>query len=373
MNAPRCIGKSKWRLETVARLFGPCNSSLFSGFKYQHKDHNLVCSMVLSPGIHTFNKADAVYFFDTRSHLQQPFKRLSGVPLCKFMQRDGCCRAGDCCKFSHASPACFSPEVPVYIGHMLEQCQSLICRSLRLPLPQETPFLRSRVYSKYRHHGMFPARRRVASSGVITFLILRLICPGQTKRKARALAASQYLPMQIYRGLALQADDFNEHDASLFVDCQGYRFMTLLKHPHTCKMCKQNAPGCGTVGCTNAKTELDFCWKQLPEGWEICPPDDVSIAVCAEFAWQSTRLMLSDGGAYETLGCICHQCAACSALPKMPSQPEYYGSHRIVRDFILPHEIQGSKSYRQSVWKQNCVPFVGVDVLLRRRHGELRL
>ena len=149
--------------------------------------------------------------------------------------------------------------------------------------------------------------------------------------------------------------------------------MTLLKHPHTYKMCKQNAPGCGTVGCTNAKTELDFCWKQLPEGWEICPPDDVSIAVCAEFAWQSTRLMLSDGGACETLGCICHQCTACSALPKMPSQPEYDGSHRIVRDYILPHEIQGSKSYRQSVWKQNCVPFVGVDVLLRRRHGELRL
>jgi len=83
--------------------------------------------------------------------------------------------------------------------------------------------------------------------------------------------------------------------------------------------------------------------------------------------------MLSDGGAYETLGCICHQCAACGALPKMPSQPEYYGSHRIVRDYILPNEIQGSKSYRQSVWKQNCVPFVGVDVLLRRRHGELRL
>ena len=169
-----------------------------------------------------------------------------------------------------------------------------------------------RSYSKHKgQRGYFQARRRVLGCGLTATLILRLLFPRYAKCRARALAATEHLPMQIYRGLMLQSDD---GDPSAFVDSHGYRFRTLFNHYHTRI---EHVTDTGIVMYSGGSKISEYASKDLPDGWEVCPPDDVSIAVCTDYSWQGTGLMLSDGKKHATLGCCCAACA-CGTKPRRP-------------------------------------------------------
>ena len=148
MNAPRYMDKSEWKFESLDRLYRPILSHIYRPYVHNVPEHdlkNMVCSKILQPGSHALDETDALYFFDTSRFLQQHDAVTHGAELCMFMQQDGFCHKGDCCKFSHAMPVHFNPEVPVYVAYMHEQCRSSICTLLKLPLPDRIPFLRNRV------------------------------------------------------------------------------------------------------------------------------------------------------------------------------------------------------------------------------------
>ncbi len=149
-NAPRYTDKSEWKFETLDRLYLPILSHIYRPHMPsinvpEHDLKNLVCSKILQPGSRALDEAEALYFFDTSRFLQQNDAVTRGAELCMSMQLDGYCHKGDCCTFSHAMPAHFNPEVPVYVGYMHEQCRSSICTLLKLPVPDRIPFLRNRV------------------------------------------------------------------------------------------------------------------------------------------------------------------------------------------------------------------------------------
>jgi hypothetical protein len=201
-------------------------------------------------------------------------------------------------------------------------------------------------YSKHKGHGYFQARRRVFSSGMVAVLIMRLIFPRYAKCRARASAASQYLPMQIYRGLMLKADDFDDDNPACFVDSGGYRFSTLFKHRHSRT---EHVSSSGTVTYSGECKAYEGGRKALPCGWEVCPPDDVSIAVCTNYMWQSVGLIFSDGKQHATLGCVCPVSSS-----NNPRQPHIHPTS----DFDVLRTLQGIKG--------RDVIVRGTDVLLRR-------
>jgi hypothetical protein len=306
----------------------------------------LVCSMTLDAGAYTLDSGDAVYFFDTHRHLNQRRLR-SSAPLCKFMQQDGSCSAGDCCKFSHATPRFFTPEVPVYIAHMLLQCRRSIGASVHRRAADSIPHhLRARLYSKCKAQGFFAAHRRVLHAGLIASLVLRLICPNATKCQQRQRAAYQQLPLKIYSGLMLTATNFDDGDPRFYVDECGYRFKTLFNHRHSRQ---EHALASGALFFVGGAMNGEIGAREIPKGWELCPADDVSIAVCSRYAWQSAALVLGDGCNHATLGCLCQQCKMC-ALSQTPRKPHTLGCSSI--------SIRG-----------RIVQAGGFDVLIRRRLG----
>ena len=282
----------------------------------------LVCSMTLDAGAYTLDSGDAVYFFDTHRHLNQRRLRASAA-LCKFMQQDGSCSAGDCCKFSHATPRYFTPEAPVYIAHMLLQCRRAIGASLHQRAAGSIPRqLRARLYSKCQEQGFFAAHRRVLHAGLIALLVLRLISPNVTKCRQRERAAYQQLPLKIYSGLMHKATDFDDGDPRSYIDECGYRFKTLFNHRHSRV---QHVLASGSLFFVGGAMNGEIGAREIPPGWEICPADDVSIAVCSRYAWQSAALVLGDGNNHATLGCLCQQCKMC-ALSQTARKPHTLGS-----------------------------------------------
>lgn len=310
----------------------------------------LVCSMMLDSGVYKLDTTDAIYFFDTQNHVKQQLLRASGAPLCKFMQRDGCCSAGDCCKYSHAPPRYFSPQAPVYICYMLQHCMRSIRCCLRQHVAGATPStLSMQLYSKFKGYGHFAVRRRVLPSGMIKALILRLICARGTAYKVQVLAATQLLPMRIYRGFMTRmgAEDADDEDAGTYIERGGYRFRTLFNHRHSRQARVLESGALFYVGGGVKAGECGI--RELPDGWEVCPPDAISIAVCTQHWWQSTALALADGRRYATLGCPCRACAEFDSSQK-PRQPH------TDRYFITTMKIKGR-------W----VEVEGTDVLIRRR------
>lgn len=345
-NAPRFIGKSEWKLETLGSIYKPSlhrNSSEFHCSSH-NTDKNLVCSTILHPGSYSLDASLAVYFFDTSRFLQQRSMRASGAQLCKFMQRDGFCSRGDCCNYTHTMPSCFSPEVPVYIGCVYERCRDSICTSLRIPVPDQAPFLRARLYSKHQGHGHFQARRRVLGSGVMAFLINGLLFPNGTNRRSLVRAASQYLPMQIYRKLMVKSDNFDDNDVSTYIESRGYRFRTLSKRRHSPSEHASNMASMTHAGGARVQA---FRFDAVPYGWEVCPPDEVSIAVCTNYSWQCAGLMLGDGKEHATQDCCCTAC-------KLSSQPTR-----------RPH-LRATTAYSTKIVDGHMAGAAGIDVLLRR-------
>ncbi len=363
LNIPRYATDTHaaWKLEASAKLFARYDNIHQSDawaqgtlqdpkprfLKSKSVDSCLVCSMVLQPGVYTLNTNDAIYFFDMHRHTQQQRLQASRAPLCKFMQRNGDCDAGDCCKYSHAPPRYFSPEVSVYTGCMLLQCKSNLRSSLRLSNTDQMPsHTRARLYSKHNNqHGGFHARRRVLSAGIMATLLLRLVYPSGTRCKARALAATQQLPLHVYGGL--MRSDFDDGDASTYVDHLGFRYRTLFKHKHSRQSHQLDS---GAVFYSGGAQTSECGRAELPEGWEVCPPDDASIAVCMQYTWQSTSLVLSDSQAYATLGCPCD---ACHCSRRSASQ--------------TPRKLHISPSNAR--FNGRWVTIDGSDVLVRRWRG----
>jgi hypothetical protein len=93
---------------------------------------------------------------------------------------------------------------------------------------------------------------------------------------------------------------------------------------------------------------MEFGSRELGEGWEVCPPDDVSIAVCTEYSWQSPVLALGDRMRHATLACKCSVCAKqdSSQQPRQPHTDGYASKMTIDR---------------------RRVTVEGIDVLVRRR------
>lgn len=345
-DAPRCISESEWKLETMGNMYKPSMHGLHK--PNRDTEQNLVCSMMLDPGSYSLDAAEAVYFFDTSRFLQQRALRARGTQLCTCMQRDGFCSRGDLCNYAHTMPGRFSPEVPVYIGCVYERCRDSICASLRLPVPEQTPFLRARLYSKHQGHGHFQARRRVIGPGLMAFLINGLLFANGTKHKSLARAASHYLPMQIYRRLMVKSDNYDDDDASTYIELQGYRFRTLSKRQHTPSEHASNTLyPVGSMTCAGGTRVQAFRFDVVPYGWEVCPPDEVSIAVCTNYSWQRAGLMLSDGREHATLDCSCTTCM-------LSSQPTR-----------RPH-LRATKAYSTKIANGHMAGAEGVDVLLRR-------
>lgn len=349
---------SAWRFETSAQLFARyCGiqtaEAVSASFlptpklkflKAKSTDSCLVCSTILEPGVYKLPTEDAIYFFDTQRHVQQRRLRASQAALCMFMQRNGDCGAGDCCKFSHAPPQYFSPEVPVYIRCMLLQCRGSLQAALHLPITDQMTYqTRVGLYCKHSQHGWFPARRRVHSAGMMAALLLRLVHPSTTRCKALALAAAQELPLHIYRGLMLRADDFDDNDASTYVEHNGYRYRTLFKHRHSRQSHRLDS---GVVLYSGGGQASESGRRELPVGWEVCPPDDASIAVCMQYTWQSTSLVLSDCNKHATKGCHCQDCSMCTA-PQNSRKPH--------------------SSPSNALFDGRWVTIEGTDVLVRRR------
>jgi hypothetical protein len=330
---------SAWKFETSAKLFvrydGMQASTLTDAANSQLKFFKsapsdcLVYSTILDEGLYKLDTNDKVYFFDTFRHVkQQRLQASKASVLCKFMQSDGVCSAGDCCEYSHAPPMYYSPEVPVYISCMLGQCQESICWSLHTRIACHKPLhIRKRLYIKHKGYGFFRARRRVLPAGVTAALILRLVCPNATKCQARALAACHHLPQRIYSGLMAKADDFDDEDPAAFVESGGYRFRTLYKHRHSRQ---SHVLESGALFYIGGAMRSEYGYRELPKGWEICPPDDISIATCAQYSWQCTALALADLQRHATLGCMCHGCLSCDASGS-PRQPHSMGSAKVSR------------------------------------------
>lgn len=93
----------------------------------------------------------------------------------------------------------------------------------------------------------------------------------------------------------------------------------------------------------------EFGYRELPRGWDVCPPDEVSVAVCAQYSWQCTALALADLQKHATQGCMCQKCLSCDAS-RTPRQPHTSGSAQVCR--------QG-----------RGVHVSGTDVLIRRPLG----
>ncbi len=358
----------RWTFETSDKFFRPYNGMLDER-EHGASDHSaitvrkfqkskaadcLVCSMMLDSGVYKLDTTDAIYFFDTQNHVKQQLVRASGAALCKFMQRDGCCSAGDCCKYSHAPPRYFSPQAPVYICYMLQQCMRSIRCSLRQHDAGGTPStLSMQLYSKFKGYGHFAVRRRVLPSGLIKALILRLMCARGTACKAQVLAATQLLPMRIYRGFMtrMRTEDLDDEDAGTYIERGGYRFRTLFNHRHSRQA---RVLGSGALFYVGGGVKAGECGtRELPDGWEVCPPDAISIAVCTQYWWQSTALALADGRRHATLGCPCRACADFDSSQK-PRQPH--------ADRYL-NELRSTAIKIKGRW----VEVEGTDVLIRRR------
>ncbi len=79
----------------------------------------------------------------------------------------------------------------------------------------------------------------------------------------------------------LKADDFDDDNPACFVDSGGYRFGTLFKHHHSRA---EHDSSSGAVTDSGECKAYEGGRKALPRGWEVCPPDDVSIAVCTNYS-----------------------------------------------------------------------------------------
>jgi hypothetical protein len=325
-----------WNIETCDSLFS----------RYGRTANCLVCSKVLGPGSYKLDSTDAIYFFDTHRHVKHQFLRTSVVSLCKFMQRNGQCYEGDCCNYSHAPPRYFSPEISVYISNMMFHCQRNIRVALHQVAEVQIPLqLRLHLYSKINKHSYFAARRRVFSAGLVTKLILRLLCSNLLTFPVAHLAACVWLPKKIYSRLALkEKNDFDDDDTETFIEREGYRFRTLFKRKHSRHIYVRNSLALCHIGDEKC-SESGF--RMIPKGWEICPPDDISIAVCMQYLWQSHSIALRDRKKYATLGCSCDECIK-RDLSQQPRVPHTSGFANI--------RIEGCN-----------IEVQGVDILLRRR------
>ncbi len=137
----------------------------------------------------------------------------------------------------------------------------------------------------------------------------------------------------------VKSDNYDDDDASTYIESRGFRFRTLSKRPHTPSEHASNIMyPVGSMTYAGGARAQAFRFDGVPYGWEVCPPDEVSIAVCTNYSWQSAGLMLGDGKEHATLGCSCTTCM-------LSSQPTR-----------RPH-LRATKAYSTSA----------VDVLLRRR------
>jgi hypothetical protein len=144
----------------------------------------------------------------------------------------------------------------------------------------------------------------------------------------------------------LKADGFDDDDPACFVDSGSYRFSTLFKHCHSRT---EHVSPSGAVTYSGECKAYEGGRKALPYGWEVCPPDDVSIAVCSNYMWQSAGLILSDGKQHATLGCACPVSSSTN-----PRQPHIHPTS----EFDVMRTLQGIRG--------RDVIVRGTDVLLRR-------
>ena len=264
-----------------------------------------IFSTILQPGTHALDTSDAVYFFDTEHHARQKLLQSSGVALCAHFQRSGTCCAGDRCTYSHIPPLFFNPDIPVYIGHMLLQCRKQLCAKLCLPIVKSMNVIhshRSKLHSKHSDTShWFPARRRVHCSALLAELALRLMGPASYRQgncKAVDEAVAHALPLRVYRGLRWRAADVDNNPYA-FIEHKGYVFRTLSNRMHS--QYKLRLDSGATFFVWGRQYEGDkHVSRELPMGYEICPPDAASIDACSMYEWQSWSLTLGDGRAYST-------------------------------------------------------------------------
>lgn len=263
-----------------------------------------VFSTVLQPGTHALDTTDAVFFFDTAHFMRQKHVQASGAALCSSFQRTGACCEGDRCNYSHVPPLVYHPDIPVYIGYMQLQCRKQLCTNLQLQTADSTTRsrMRNRAYSKHLTPYWFPARNRVPFSALLATLVLRLISPTEACKngnfKRMTESAARVLPMRIYSGLRLRAAEI-DNDSFKFVEHGGYIFRTLFNRSHSAMISYLEN---GAVFIQGRQIALDFGMqsRELPYGYEICPPDAASIEVCSMYEWSSLTLMLADGHSYST-------------------------------------------------------------------------
>jgi hypothetical protein len=203
------------------------------------------------------------------------------------------------------------------------------------------------LHSKSKGHGVFAARQKILSSGLTQALIMKLVYPRppNTRCKTQELAAIQLLPARVYSGLMVRADEFDDDDPGAYIERDGWRFRTLFKHRHSRET---HVLESGALFHVGGAMRMEFGSRELGEGWEVCPPDDVSIAVCTQYSWQSPVLALGDRMRHATLACKCRVCAKqdSSQQPRQPHTDGYASKMTIER---------------------RRVTVEGVDVLVRRR------
>jgi len=264
-----------------------------------------IFSTILQPGTHALDTSDAVYFFDTEHHARQKLLQSSGVALCAHFQRSGTCCAGDRCTYSHIPPLFFNPDIPVYIGHMLLQCRKQLCAKLCLPIVKSMNVIhshRSKLHSKHSDTShWFPARRRVHCSALLAELALRLMGPASYRQgncKAVDEAVAHALPLRVYRGLRWRAADVDNNPYA-FIEHKGYVFRTLSNRMHSQYQLRLDSGAIFFVWGRQYEGDKHVS-RELPMGYEICPPDAASIDACSMYEWQSWSLTLGDGRAYRT-------------------------------------------------------------------------
>lgn len=263
-----------------------------------------VFSTVLQPGTHALDTTDAVFFFDTARFMRQKHVQASGAALCSSFQRTGACCEGDLCNYSHVPPLVYHPDIPVYIGYMQLQCRKQLCTNLQIQTADSATrsHMRNRAYTKHLTPSWFPARNRVPFSALLATLVLRLMSPTEACKsgnfKRMRESAARVLPMRIYSGLRLRAAEI-DNDSFKFVEHEGYVFRTLFNRPHSAQISYLEN---GAVFIHGRQMPVDFerQSRELPIGYEICPPDAASIEVCSMYEWSSLFLMLADGHSYST-------------------------------------------------------------------------
>jgi hypothetical protein len=264
-----------------------------------------IFSTILQPGTHVLDSSDAIYFFDTVHFARQQSIQASGTaPLCASFQRTGLCCRGDRCMHSHMPPLVYTPDMFVYMGYMQQQSRKQLCVALRLPIINNETLsrIRRRVYRQHIATSWFPARKRVPSSALLAKLVLQLLHPEHLiavgNFKAVHRSAAHLLTARLYKGLMVKASEI-DNDAFAFVEHGGYIYRTLLGRSHSPRI---HYFDCGAMSITGRQmVENNSCVsKELPTGYEISPPDDASIEVCAMYEWQSHGLLLNDGHSYRT-------------------------------------------------------------------------